>query len=202
MTPSTSRASSPNIEVRKRGRLARGAKLNKYPELRHKQKFSPPSKVNSRLQQQKQQQLLQQAQQQQQQQLVRPSRKTFSAIADVDDVDDDDDDDGDSDESVTSNDFSDSESENEAVLEPPPERSIRLTSNPEYWSPMDTARFFAQTTDCRHLAHLMVDEAIDGQALMLLTYPTIKDHWQLKASTAVQLCQHIESVRLAHISQF
>ena len=159
MTPSTSRASSPSIEVRKRGRLARGAKLNKYPELRHKQKFSPPSKVNSRLQQQKQ---LQQAQQQQQQQLVRPSRKTFSAIADVDDVDDGDDDDGDSDESVTSNDFSDSESENEAVLEPPPERSIRLTSNPEYWSPMDTARFFAQTTDCRHLAHLMVPLFVKG----------------------------------------
>jgi hypothetical protein len=67
---------------------------------------------------------------------------------------------------------------------------------------MDTARFLAQTTDCRHLAQLMVDDAIDGQAFLLLNYPTVKDHWRLKTSTAIQLCQHIESVRLAHILQF
>jgi hypothetical protein len=48
----------------------------------------------------------------------------------------------------------------------------------------------------------MIDDAIDGQAFLLLNYPTVKDHWQLKTSTAIQLCQHIESVRLAHITQF
>ena len=48
----------------------------------------------------------------------------------------------------------------------------------------------------------MLEEAIDGQAFLLLTYPTVRDHWQLKTTTAIQLCQHIESVRLAHITQF
>ena len=105
---------------------------------------------------------------------------------------------------------------------PPPIRKISLTSNPEHWSSYDTARFLAQTSDCAHLARFIVEEGtnmnflklskdsiiffftlfadIDGQAFMLLNFPTVKEYWKLKTSTAISLCRHIESVILAHKS--
>jgi hypothetical protein len=85
---------------------------------------------------------------------------------------------------------------------PPPIRMIRLCDNPEFWTPKDTARFLAQTSDCAHLARFILEEDIDGQSFMLLNYPTAKEYWRLKTTTAVSLCRHIESVRLAHVMQF
>ena len=85
---------------------------------------------------------------------------------------------------------------------PPPIRRIRLSENPEKWTPRDTARFLAQTTDCSHLARFMIDDEIDGQAFMLLNFPTAKEYWKLKTTTAISLCRHIESVRLAHLIQY
>ena len=84
----------------------------------------------------------------------------------------------------------------------PPIREIRLSKNPEHWTVSDTVKFLAQTTDCAHLASFMREEGIDGHAFLLLNYPTIKEYWHLKTETAINLCQHIESVRLAHITQF
>ena len=83
---------------------------------------------------------------------------------------------------------------------PPPIRQIKLSDNPEHWTACDTARFLAQTSDCAHLARFIVEEDIDGQAFMLLNYPTVKEYWKLKTSTAISLCRHIESVILAHKS--
>jgi len=85
---------------------------------------------------------------------------------------------------------------------PPPIRQIRLSINPEKWTVSDTMRFLAQTSDCAHLAHFIANDQIDGEAFMMLNYPTVKSYWKLKTSTAIQLCQHIESVRLAHMTQF
>ena len=84
----------------------------------------------------------------------------------------------------------------------PPIRNIRLSINPEKWTVSDTVKFLAQTEDCAHLASFMREEAIDGQAFLLLNYPTVKEYWHLKTDTAIKLCQHVESVRLAHIMQF
>ena len=84
----------------------------------------------------------------------------------------------------------------------PPIRNIRLSKNPEEWTVSDTVKFLAQTSDCAHLASFIREEAIDGQAFLLLNYPTVKEYWHLKTETAINLCQHIESVRLAHIMQF
>ena len=84
----------------------------------------------------------------------------------------------------------------------PPIREIRLAKNPENWTVSDTVKFLAQTSDCAHLASFMREEGIDGHAFLLLNYPTIKEYWHLKTETAINLCQHIESVRLAHIAQF
>ena len=85
---------------------------------------------------------------------------------------------------------------------PPPIREIKLALNPELWTPVDTMKFLAQTSDCQHLAPFMVQDDIDGHAFMLLNYPTVKSYWKLKTETAIHLCQHVESVRLAHIKQF
>ena len=85
---------------------------------------------------------------------------------------------------------------------PPPIRQISLAVNPEKWTVTDTMKFLAQTSDCAHLAHFMLQDEIDGEAFMMLNYPTVKSYWKLKTSTAIRLCQHIESVRLAHITQF
>jgi hypothetical protein len=193
-TPSTSRASSPMV-FRKRGRLSRGVKLNHAPEV--KSKFSPITKVGSRSQQQ----------QQHHHQPEKLSRKLPNVKREIGFQDDDDDDLDELSGQNDQDDYSDesdneSGSESETKNDLPPIRQLKLLSNPEFWSPMDTARFIAQTTDCGHLAHLMVEDAVDGQAFMLLTFPTVKEHWQLKTTTAIQLCQHIESVRLAHILQF
>ena len=83
---------------------------------------------------------------------------------------------------------------------PPPIRTIRLKDNPENWTAYDTAKFIAQTSDCSHLARFIVEDDIDGPAFMLLNYPTVKEYWKLKRSTAISLCRHIESVILAHKS--
>ena len=84
----------------------------------------------------------------------------------------------------------------------PPIREIRLAKNPEDWTVSDVVKFLAQTSDCAHLASFMREEGIDGHAFLLLNYPTIKEYWHLKTETAINLCHHIESVRLAHIIQF
>ena len=93
-------------------------------------------------------------------------------------------------------------STSEAITGPPPIRHIRPATNPEDWTATDTMKFLAQTTDCGHLAHFMVEDQIDGPAFMLLNYPTVQSYWKLKTSTAIKLCQHVESVRLAHLTQF
>ena len=95
-----------------------------------------------------------------------------------------------------------SDDDDEEEEGPPPIRHIRLASNPEHWSVTDTMKFLAQTSDCAHLAHFMLYDEIDGEAFMMLNYPTVKDYWKLKTSTAIKLCRHIESVRLAHMTQF
>jgi hypothetical protein len=89
-----------------------------------------------------------------------------------------------------------------ALRSPPPIRDIQLQSNPERWSVEDTAEFLSATTDCAHLAHFMLEDGIDGAAFMLLTYPTVKSYWSLSMPSAIQLCQHVESVKLAHYKQF
>lgn len=85
---------------------------------------------------------------------------------------------------------------------PPPIRIIRLADNPDKWSAKDTARFLAQTADCAQLARFALEDAVDGRAFMLLNYPTVMEYWRLKPATAIKLCRHIESVRLAHATQY
>ncbi len=83
----------------------------------------------------------------------------------------------------------------------PPIRVVRLSKNPEEWTCEDTAKFLAQTPDCAHLAHFMLEDEIDGLSFMLLNFPTVKAFWSLTVASAIRLCRHIESVKLAFYSQ-
>ncbi|CAB4064013.1 unnamed protein product [Lepeophtheirus salmonis] len=84
----------------------------------------------------------------------------------------------------------------------PPIRIVRLRRNPSLWTPDETAHFLAQTADCAHLARFMYEDQIDGPAFLLLNFPIVKEYWSLKTDSAVQLCQHVESVKLAYMKKF
>lgn len=43
---------------------------------------------------------------------------------------------------------------------------------------------------------------IDGQALLLLTLPTVQECMELKLGPAVKLCHQIERVRVAFYAQY
>lgn len=179
---SSSRTNSPPVvTVRKRGGLPRIVKLNENQDPEKISKIKPAAKSKDPKSDQVRR---------------RPGRPREIRVVKeiISEVED---------ESSSSEDTEEIPSANASDgSELPPPRLIKLFSNPELWSPMDTAKFLAQTTDCFHLAPLMLQEAIDGQAFLLLNYPTVKEHWALDTSTAIQLCQHIESVRLAHLFQF
>jgi len=87
---------------------------------------------------------------------------------------------------------------------PPPLPQIRpltLNKNPAEWTSRDTAVFLASTPDCAHLASFMIQDEVDGPSFMLLNYPTAVLHWSLSVRTAVRLCRHVESVKLAYLKQ-
>ncbi|NXD82374.1 SMBT1 protein, partial [Halcyon senegalensis] len=78
---------------------------------------------------------------------------------------------------------------------------LQLDSNPLDWSVADVVRFL-KSTDCAPLARIFLDQEIDGQALLLLTLPTVQECMDLKLGPAIKLCHHIERVKLAFYQQF
>ncbi|NWV36352.1 SMBT1 protein, partial [Grantiella picta] len=78
---------------------------------------------------------------------------------------------------------------------------LQLDSNPLEWSVADVVRFL-KSTDCAPLARIFLDQEIDGQALLLLTLPTVQECMDLKLGPAIKLCHHIERVKLAFYQQF
>ncbi|KPP78694.1 scm-like with four MBT domains protein 1-like, partial [Scleropages formosus] len=78
---------------------------------------------------------------------------------------------------------------------------LQLDTSPLEWSVADVVHFI-RTTDCAPLARIFLDQEIDGQALLLLTLPTVQECMGLKLGPAVKLCHHIERVKLAFYQQF
>ncbi|KAJ6668384.1 hypothetical protein lerEdw1_015761 [Lerista edwardsae] len=78
---------------------------------------------------------------------------------------------------------------------------LQLDSNPLEWSVADVVRFL-KSTDCAPLARIFLDQEIDGQALLLLTLPTVQECMDLKLGPAIKLCHHIERVKFAFYQQF
>ncbi|XP_064488102.1 scm-like with four MBT domains protein 2 isoform X2 [Ornithodoros turicata] len=82
-----------------------------------------------------------------------------------------------------------------------PAQSMPLDSNPLEWSVSDVVRFI-KTTDCSHLAKTLQEQEIDGQALLLLTLPTVQEFLELKMGPAVKFCHLIERIKLTFYTQF
>ncbi|XP_038627953.1 scm-like with four MBT domains protein 1 isoform X1 [Tachyglossus aculeatus] len=78
---------------------------------------------------------------------------------------------------------------------------LQLDSNPLDWSVADVVRFI-KSTDCAPLARIFLDQEIDGQALLLLTLPTVQECMDLKLGPAIKLCHHIERIKFAFYQQF
>lgn len=85
---------------------------------------------------------------------------------------------------------------------PPAIRPLELHTNPETWGPRETAVFLSQTSDCSQLSDLVLKDAVDGPSFLMLNYSIAREYWNLEESMAIQLCQHVESVRQAHLLQF
>ncbi|XP_021367553.1 scm-like with four MBT domains protein 1 isoform X2 [Mizuhopecten yessoensis] len=82
-----------------------------------------------------------------------------------------------------------------------PKEILRLESNPLNWTVSEVVKFI-KTTDCAHLCRLFKDQEIDGQALLLLTLPTVQEHLELKLGPAIKLCHQIEKVKIAFYDQY
>uniref|UniRef100_A0A673IW35 SAM domain-containing protein n=1 Tax=Sinocyclocheilus rhinocerous TaxID=307959 RepID=A0A673IW35_9TELE len=81
------------------------------------------------------------------------------------------------------------------------EDRLVLERNPLEWSVSDVVDFIT-STDCASLAKIFQEQDIDGQALLLLTLPTVQECMDLKLGPAIKLCHQIERVKVAFYSQF
>lgn len=52
------------------------------------------------------------------------------------------------------------------------------------------------------LTHSLSLQDIDGQALLLLTLPTVQECMELKLGPAIKLCHQIERVKVAFYAQY
>ncbi|XP_062990760.1 scm-like with four MBT domains protein 2 [Elgaria multicarinata webbii] len=82
-----------------------------------------------------------------------------------------------------------------------PEEKLILESNPLEWTVTDVVRFI-RLTDCAPFAKIFQEQDIDGQALLLLTLPTVQECMDLKLGPAIKLCHQIERVKLAFYAQY
>lgn len=81
------------------------------------------------------------------------------------------------------------------------EGQLVLERNPLEWSVEEVVEFI-NSTDCASLATIFQEQDIDGQALLLLTLPTVQECMDLKLGPAIKLCHQIERVKVAFYKQF
>ncbi|XP_039891647.1 scm-like with four MBT domains protein 2 isoform X3 [Simochromis diagramma] len=81
------------------------------------------------------------------------------------------------------------------------EGQLVLDRNPLEWS-VDEVVQFINSTDCASLAGIFQEQDIDGQALLLLTLPTVQECMDLKLGPAIKLCHQIERVKVAFYKQY
>ncbi|XP_052781114.1 scm-like with four MBT domains protein 1 [Mya arenaria] len=85
-------------------------------------------------------------------------------------------------------------------LRPRPD-SLKLDSNPLYWS-VDRLVQFIKSTDCSHFARIIKEQEVDGQAFLLLDLSTVQEHLELKLGPAVKLCHQIERLKVAFYENY
>ncbi|XP_061662161.1 scm-like with four MBT domains protein 2 isoform X2 [Syngnathoides biaculeatus] len=81
------------------------------------------------------------------------------------------------------------------------EEPLVLDKNPLEWSVQEVVQFI-NSTDCASLANIFQEQDIDGQAMLLLTLPTVQECMDLKLGPAIKLCHHIERVKVAFYRQY
>ncbi|XP_077450678.1 scm-like with four MBT domains protein 2 isoform X1 [Stigmatopora argus] len=81
------------------------------------------------------------------------------------------------------------------------EKPLVLDRNPLEWSVQEVVEFI-NSTDCASLANIFQEQVIDGQAMLLLTLPTVQECMDLKLGPAIKLCHHIERVKVAFYRQY
>ncbi|KAF3705262.1 Scm-like with four MBT domains protein 2 [Channa argus] len=81
------------------------------------------------------------------------------------------------------------------------EGQLILDRNPLEWT-VDEVVQFINSTDCASLANIFQEQDIDGQALLLLTLPTVQECMDLKLGPAIKLCHQIERVKVAFYRQY
>ncbi|XP_045928224.1 scm-like with four MBT domains protein 2 isoform X1 [Micropterus dolomieu] len=81
------------------------------------------------------------------------------------------------------------------------EGQLVLDRNPLEWSVEEVVQFI-NSTDCASLANIFQEQDIDGQALLLLTLPTVQECMDLKLGPAIKLCHQIERVKVAFYRQY
>ncbi|XP_036376367.1 scm-like with four MBT domains protein 2 isoform X1 [Megalops cyprinoides] len=81
------------------------------------------------------------------------------------------------------------------------EGKLVLDTNPLEWTVADVVRFI-KSTDCAPLAKIFQEQDVDGQALLLLTLPTVQECMDLKLGPAIKLCHQIERVKVAFYAQY
>ncbi|XP_029350729.1 scm-like with four MBT domains protein 2 isoform X2 [Echeneis naucrates] len=81
------------------------------------------------------------------------------------------------------------------------EGQLVLDRNPLEWT-VDEVVQFINSTDCASLANIFQEQDIDGQALLLLTLPTVQECMDLKLGPAIKLCHQIERVKVAFYRQY
>ncbi|KAM9845693.1 scm-like with four MBT domains protein 2 isoform 2-T3 [Aulostomus maculatus] len=87
------------------------------------------------------------------------------------------------------------------VQEEEEESQLVLDRNPLEWS-VDEVVQFINSTDCASLANIFQEQDIDGQAMLLLTLPTVQECMDLKLGPAIKLCHQIERVKVAFYRQY
>ncbi|XP_019753141.1 scm-like with four MBT domains protein 2 isoform X2 [Hippocampus comes] len=81
------------------------------------------------------------------------------------------------------------------------EEPLVLDKNPLEWSVQEVVQFIT-STDCASSASIFQEQDIDGQAMLLLTLPTVQECMDLKLGPAIKLCHHIERVKVAFYRQY
>ncbi|XP_028810465.1 scm-like with four MBT domains protein 2 isoform X2 [Denticeps clupeoides] len=81
------------------------------------------------------------------------------------------------------------------------EEGLVLETNPLEWTVSDVVDFI-KSTDCAALSKIFLEQDIDGQALLLLTLPTVQECMDLKLGPAIKLCHQIERVKVAFYAQY
>ncbi|XP_060804950.1 scm-like with four MBT domains protein 2 [Amyelois transitella] len=79
---------------------------------------------------------------------------------------------------------------------------LKLSSNPMDWTVDNVYKYLNNSKDCNLIADKMRQEKINGEALVMLEMPTIREVLHIKKEFAVHLRRHITKLRRFYVDNF